>query len=250
MGNLARALLLGLALGCFAHSASATPPDIVDVRDELFGISRSSLFLLRTTCDNLGLHTSEHRDVVLVAIERSTGKESLWPVYRARNVPDEGARGDAQKTVVRMPANAVDPYAKLREAEGYPVGPGDGFDAARMSVKIEGGILTMSDADGEIARREVASILADVTASLDRLADAIGDYERLAPIRTRDLIGGQTFQAEQCKASDPFAYDDRSGAPPVRIVRLTCQEEEGQTTSLLMPIPAKGAPDRAGGARP
>lgn len=61
----------------------ATPPQIVGVREALFGISDTHLFVLRTTRDNLGLHQPTQTDVLLVARNRQTNRdEDIWPVLR------------------------------------------------------------------------------------------------------------------------------------------------------------------------
>lgn len=238
MGVFDRLLIVAIGLVGMPCQAFATPPDIIDVRDDLFGISRSSLFLLRITRDNLGLHTSEQRDVVLVAVDRLTGRETLWPVYRARHVPDIDRDGSdvRQKTEVSKRPNAVDPFAKLGESDGYPIGMADAPVDARADITIKDGVLTVTFPNGFVAKRKMSAVLSAVSGSLDKLADSVGDYERLAPIRTRDLLAGQSFEAQACKVSDPFGYDDRSGAPPVSIARVTCSDPEGQTASLLVTL--------------
>jgi hypothetical protein len=52
--------------------AQATPPDAMDVSDELFGISETHLFLLRHTDDNLGQYAASARHVFLVAVNLKT----------------------------------------------------------------------------------------------------------------------------------------------------------------------------------
>ena len=84
-----RRAAITLALACAATMAQATPPDMIHIEDELFGFSPDHVYLLRKSHDNLGLYSAYVRNVALVAIDRHTGDEQIWPVWRIRSVPDQ-----------------------------------------------------------------------------------------------------------------------------------------------------------------
>lgn len=213
-----------------AAPASATPPDVIDVRDEVFGITPGQVLVLRSTRDNLGLYEAEHRDVFLVAIDRASGKETLHPVYRAQTGPGEQADRPPRTQGSRLPGS-VDPFEVLRKAGGiardrseWRTGPSASLRADAVSIAFQ---------DGATVQLKLAPLLRRVSSSLDELAGAIGDYSRLAPISTRDLLAGQTFDAAACDFQEPMHYLGLDRTPAVRLMRVTCGAEE-QSASLLV----------------
>lgn len=88
MFNFHRTMIAAVSMLGLTLPASATPPDIIDVRDEIFGISQTQVLLLRTTFDNPGPHIAGRNDVLLVSVDIATGERTLWPVYRIYRGPD------------------------------------------------------------------------------------------------------------------------------------------------------------------
>lgn len=220
-------------------SAQATPPDIINVRDEFFGVSASKIFVLRITYDNLGLHSTEQRDAVLVALDRETGNQSYWPVYRARYMPDyerdeTGASGRIESLAL---PETVDPFEILGEFDGMPAGTKIiGYEAAADLQFVEDTVL-VSYGDGAEFRADMGELSQGVAASLGTLADLIGDYDRVAPVQTRDLLEALTFSPDQCQVTDTRRFDVPLGEAPSLIGRLTCHDNAGQSVSLLVLLP-------------
>lgn len=223
---------------CF--QALATPPDIINVRDEFFGVSESSIFVLRITYDNLGLHDSAQRDVVLVALDRRTQEETSWPVYRARSAPDyEQDEAGATSRIDRLALpDAVDPFEMLGELGGMPVGAKDmGYHVA-AEPEMRGDAVVIAYDDGAEFRSDMGTLLQGVTVSLNALAERLGDYDRMAPVHTRDLLGDLAFRSDECRISDPHRFNIPWGTAPTLAARLTCDDNEGQFISLLVLVPS------------
>lgn len=221
-----------LTVGLFAHPASATPPDTINVRDEVFGLSGDSIFLLRSTHDNLGVYNAEHRDVFFVAIDRISGEETLWPVYRARARTEEGG-GQRPGTTGEMLAGSVNPFEMLRERGGIALGAA-GWSAGGP-VNIEGRHVSVRFGEGTAIRIETAPLLRRMTTSLDGLATRIGDYDRLAPVTVGELLSGQAFELAACTFAEAIQYTGSPRTGPTHLIRVTCTQE-GQVASLLLPV--------------
>lgn len=218
----------------------ATPPDIINVRDEIFGVSERKIFLLRITYDNLGLYDAEQRDVVLVALDRRTQEEISWPVYRARTVPDyeRDETGTTSRVDQHSLLDAVDPFEILGEFDGMPVGTKiRGYEVA-ANLKFEEDTILVSYDNGTVFRADMDNLSQGLTVSLGALADLIGDYDRVAPVQTRDLLGALTFLPDQCRITDTRRFDLPLGKTPSLVARLTCDDDAGQLISLLVLIPS------------
>lgn len=236
MGLFVRTMLVA-AFCSIGQMAAATPPDMISVRDELFGIAPGSIVLMRTTDDNLGLYDAEHHDSVLVVVDRETGQETLWPVYRVRRTADlnRDATGILQTAVGEVLPGAVNPYEKLRILHGIPKPALYKTTSDQGEVVVQGGMLTIRYDDGVVIEAQISGILGQLEASLDRLAETVGDYPRFAPISTTDLLKGRLYAPQVCDFTEPFSYDDKSGHETIRLLRATCTDE-GEVTSILVQL--------------
>jgi hypothetical protein len=235
------AIVLGLFLGAFP--AFATPPDIVSVRDELFGLSDSHLFVLRTTSDNLGLYVTGRNDIFLVAIDRLTGSETLWPIYSLERLPDGGQDGDGtvETTTILTPLDAVNPFDKLAERQGVPwsvVMLLPAAEAGRVVEEVSPDAMTLSYSTGEVYTLSTAALTTGVTAALNLLANTLPDYDRMAPITTRSLLSDLEFAPQDCFMFGAVRATTTPTGAPLHLVRVTCAlDDDAQIVSLIRVVP-------------
>lgn len=223
------AATLAAALACAPPMAQATPPDQIIVGDELFGISAGHVFVLRQSWDNLGLYNSDMRNVALVAIDRRTAKEQIWPVIRTHRLPDydNDPDGLAIKTDQLAVPGAVDPFGKLAEMGGYPTegqiafGPGDLPPAPNVGSNAET-IWGFTLEDGTRFEPDMAALRMGVGQSLDQFAEAMGDYPRFGPLSASDLLSGRDYAEARCTYTDRSVLDDSAADPPAHLVLVTC----------------------------
>lgn len=222
-----------------AGPAAATPPDMLGVHDVLFGSAPGQVMVLRTTRDNLGQYYAEQRDVVLITIDRATGAEQQQPVYRMRAEADfdTDPQGDLRVHRAMALPDAVDPFALLSAAQGAPL-LGDGEPVAggwhTGTIQDIDGIMVVHFEDGRTARAPMAHLLRKMDATLLRTAGVLGDYSRIAPVSTADLLAGRT---QICTSINARRIDDRSGTPALAMLRVDCEQEEGGAEiSLLVPL--------------
>lgn len=224
---------LFVALSAIAPAALATPPDLINVRDEVFGVSSCCLLTLRTTSDNLGIYDGVHRDVVLVVTDRESLEETQYPVYRVRGRIDHDSVDLAYVYKAARPPEAVDPFAVLSSLDGGPQSSADNFLSAagpvgraddRLTIPIKG--------DGQISV-EVEDILQRAEESINGLAAVVGDYERLAPVETGELLAGRIGDGADCDFPEAWLLGHRTDGAPVALLRMYCDSMEGESTSIL-----------------
>ncbi len=227
--GLAAALTLSVSL-----PASATPPDIINVHDDIFGISEAHVFVLRTTSDNLGLHVTGRNDVLLVATEIATGHQTIWPVYRINRGPDVAtdATGAMEKTQVESWEDARNPYEILADHSGVPALAAytlRGNENPKITLTDE--TLEVAYADGEAYRLETDALFDSLAATRTKLAEGIGEYDRMAPITTRELLASFVFDAQACDATEPVLLAATADSLPVQLSRVTCTAEDGMIST-------------------
>ncbi|MGL4235613.1 hypothetical protein [Tabrizicola sp.] len=236
---------LGLASLVLASAlpATATPPDVIDVHDELFGVSPSHIFLLRSALDNLGSYYMDRSETMLVAVELATGAETLWPVYTMnRGLVDDGTDSERSKVVVSPRQDAVNPFDILAEydavpaAAAFPRADADAVPDAKLGADALS--VSYSATDGSYALA-TETLLSGMTASINRLAEAVGDYERpLHVTSARDLLLDRAFAVQECSVSDPLQLSALIEAAPIQLVRITCSSEEDfSLNSLIVVVP-------------
>ncbi|GEM_PF-2619907 len=231
-------LIPALLITTMAQAAMATPPDVITVRDVLFGSTKEQVMVLRTTTDNLGQYYAEQRDVLLLVIDRATGAERQYPVYRVRASADfdRDPQGDL-RVHSATPRGGVDPFALLTAANGMPLlwdGEPKPADWNTATFSDEDGTVVLRFADEETASIPMVAILRHFDATLLRTAEVLGDYSRIAPVSTADLLEGR---AQICNSASARRIDDRSGAPVLGLLRVNCElEEGGGEVSLLVPV--------------
>ncbi|MHA3915815.1 hypothetical protein [Halovulum sp. GXIMD14793] len=215
---------------CLPTSAGATPPDVIDVFDEVFGISPTHVFIMRTAVDNLGIYAASHTFIVLVGKEIETGRETIWPVYRVISMPDYKAsdRGNISKTEVVPEPNGRNPYDILAEYGGEPASSGfSWYDTGLFERQypspeavLTAETLTLS-AKGSVTHQIKTDVLFEgMSASLSKLSDYAGEYWRFTTqITPSMMLEDRTFDYEMCRVTDPIklvALDWKSGSATAR----------------------------------
>lgn len=230
-----------VALVCaLASAASSTPPDMIDIRDELFGVAPCCVLVKPTTNDNLGLYGSIHSDVVLVSIDREGGSETLYPVYRVRSQPDldRDANGNVMAHRAEPLPGSVEPFTLLAELNGIPVQAGDYLVSGPEPTMRIGEMLAVPVDRNSTLQVEIAQLMRQVAASVASLALVVGEYDRLAPITTAELLEGRFSGPFDCRFDSAWRLDDRSGTAPTTMLRADC-DNDGEFTSILVWIPER-----------
>lgn len=222
------------ALCAIAPAALATPPDIIDVRDELFGVSSCCVLTLRMTNDNLGVYDVIQRDVALIVTDRESQEETLYPVYRVRGRSDPDRDDGALAYTAAALPDSVDPFALLSGMNGAALSVGDGFLSAVGPVGRDGDWLTIAVEGGRV-RVRMEDVLRRAEGSMSGLAAIVGDYDRPAPVATADLLEGRLGDGADCDFPEAWRLHDRTGGAPVILLRVECGPDwEG--TSILTPL--------------
>lgn len=220
--------------------ARATPPDMLELRDTLFAVSAERVFVLRSTRDNYGVYDVDWRDQFLIAIDRSTMTEQIWPVYRVVRFPDHDAEVGSLlgKAHVRPLAGAVNPWEVMAHFGALPLGPAEG-DA--LDLLVDGGTVQLLGEAGPAAALEVAEALARLDRATTTLAATIEPYQRMGPMLARDLLPAG-FRAEHCRFSEGLRLNDLLAAP-AHLLRMTCVvDEDAGETSLILLLPRADGP--------
>lgn len=240
-----RRAAFALALACTAPAVQATPPDVIQVQDELFGVSDTHVFVLRSGLDNLGLHNSDMRNLALVAIDRQTTEEQIWPVWRSHRLPDYDRDPDGlrMRTDLLALPDAVDPFAKLAELGAYPFFGKSPFASAdlRMAPNIGSNLEAVSGFtldDGTRFNPDPVALQESLGPALDRFAQAMGDYPRFGPLSAGDLLMGRDFADMRCSYPGRLLLPGNGDAPPTHLILVTC------------PSPMLGATDPDADANP
>ena len=228
-------LMLAAILPAFVPiaPASATPPDIIDVTDEIFGITDNATLILRRTHDNLGVYSASVQDVYLVAIDHRTGQETLWPVHRVRLSEEEPMQYSSKSEQMR---GSVNPFAVLARGNGIML-PAKIWEQ-NGTAELGGTQVTIRYRDGAVYRIEATQLIDQLIASLDRLGTKIVNYPRMSPVTVKDLMVGQTFETRSCRFDTPIAQHNIAHSTVIRLLRVACNTE-GVEHSLFVPVTAQ-----------
>ncbi|WP_216654874.1 hypothetical protein [Pseudogemmobacter hezensis] len=235
-----------LALPVATSPVMATPPDMVEVRDVFFGAGLDEVFVLRSVADNLGSHVSSVSTVFLVAIDTTSGEETLWPVHRSRLQPDESP--DSGRKVLEILtdplAGARNPFDILTERQAMPSGA-SAFYASPWSrpLDLSGQGTGLEDTSGNFYFLGSYQLFAGLGAAMDRLVGEMEPYGRPGVLGTGDLLGDPGFSGQDCIAEDPMLIRFPADVSPIALMRVTCGDlEDGVRVSLLRVLPMVGQP--------
>ncbi|MDO5641849.1 MAG: hypothetical protein Q4G26_05595 [Paracoccus sp. (in: a-proteobacteria)] len=237
-----RALIAGVMLTC-ALPAQATPPDFIRIQDELLAISAESLFLLRATSDNLGLHEGDTRTLALIELDRETGAETVWPGYSAaqfRDYEDDPRQGKAM-IEAREIAGAANPFARLTEADALPLALWSP-DTVLAEMDPDGGNrLILGQPDGPPLIADLDAMKARANAAITAYGQRM-DYQRMGPLSFAQILQDAPLDGKECHLGhtqriDPLRARGPADPPAPVVMRLDCSEDDGESVvaaSLLM----------------
>lgn len=240
-------LTLALALACAAPAAQATPPDLVQIHDQLLAVSAESLFLLRTSNDNLGLYDAEIRTIALIELDRDTGTETVWPVYAARHYrdPDNSKAPHFQLIQPLDLPGSTNPFKRLQDQNAQPTLP---FETDTPPVRIDTPPVRIDTSDGQLIIRgdDGTSVQADLVTLVRTAGRNLGaygariDYRRFGVLSFAQLLEDTALSYDRCHPVEARQIRDMTAPVPPTILRLDCGDAEGDDliqASLILLIP-------------
>lgn len=233
-------LTLALALACAAPAAQATPPDLVQIHDQLLAVSAESLFLLRTSNDNLGLYDAEIRTIALIELDRDTGAETVWPAYATRHYrdPDKGKAPYFQ--LIQSPdlPGSTNPFKRLQDQNAQPTLPFE-TDTPPVRIDTSDGQLIIRGDDGTSVQADLVTLVQTAGRTLGAYGARI-DYQRLGVLSFGQLLEDTAFSYDRCHPAEAQQIRDMTAPVPPTIPRLDCGDAEGDDliqASLILLIP-------------
>jgi len=219
--------LFASAGALLAPSAQATPPDIATAGDQPFAATPDRVFVLRSTSDNLGQYTGSQGETFLVAIDVATGEETYWLVYREKQtvVYDNDTAEGRVETELLARDDWHDPYAIVADA-GATLAPfATRGEALEFASSADGERYTVTYEDGPTFAFSRADAFAQMDRSLAALAERVEDFERMAPMSTRDLYRDPWIDRESCSFSNLGWSVGPEGS--FQLIRIKCDDDEG-----------------------
>lgn len=233
--------IIAFALAACAGPAAATPPDMVEIRDELFGVGPGEILVLRTVTDNLGSHVNSLSGTALVAIDAATGAETLWPVGRHRLQPaDPVMPGETPLAILAEPLeDARDPFAILAARGAMPAGAAARLaEEAALAVELGPEGALVRHADGARFRLPAERLSAGLADAAARIAALAPPYPRMGGLSLSDLLDGVAFAPEGCTLAQPLRLRFPAELPPIQLARVSCgTADDDVRISLLRVIP-------------
>ena len=105
---------------CFHATVSvATPPRVVSVEDHLFARNDTTLFLIREFIDNLGSHTFQQTDWILIHRNISNGDDRGFQAVA--RVVDWGPYADGDRIEPLPLSHAANPYELFTNGDARPL---------------------------------------------------------------------------------------------------------------------------------
>ncbi|MEL1252080.1 hypothetical protein [Aurantiacibacter gilvus] len=227
-----------------ATPAAATPPDVIDISDQLFALSNDAVFVLRSSTDNLGVYYSSYRETWLVGIDVATGEETAWLVYRGRRDTVFGDDGTDESLAVTLIDRESwhDPMQVIADAQAERVlGEGRGRrDGEALIPDASGQFAVELDYWPRFAWQRRAA-LDRARASVATLAANVAETDRLAPVTTRELFAMREVEWDSC-AFHQHGYPRGTAANAYLLVRVDCEGvDNGETTSLIQVVSPSSA---------
>ena len=240
---------LGTIAGCSALPVHATPEDSVVITDTLFGQNDDTLYVLRSTRDNLGLHTASRTETWLVGIDAATGEETLWPVGAAVRTTswDEASKSEFSTVEHDEGLERVDPFAILAENDAISI-----LDLNHMSddggtkVEISGDRVRVGYGSDQFYSAPLETLEVRYRSSVESLAGRVADYKRMGGLSTRELYRNTVTDALEC-AYTRQGWPRRFAAegPAYQLVRVSCPPHQfGEGHSLIQLLPQADRPNR------
>ena len=232
---------LALSIAAIAGPANATPPTVISMEDQPFGLSDTEFFALRTTTDNLGSHFESRHETFLVATNLETREQVMWHVDSVQITTIFGDRGDDDRRAMMREDGMefADPLAVLRERGGVPwraVSSGEHWRGG-PSVLETMGTVSLSYGKGPFFLLPKEAAIGFALNASNLMAVSVPDYSRLESISTREQFTLRRFVSAGCKYAPADFARSPLGFEPVQLVEVTCSdEEELDGNTLLVPV--------------
>ncbi|APE27229.1 hypothetical protein [Aurantiacibacter gangjinensis] len=232
------------ALIFLAVPARATPEDIITLRDEVFAIGPDSVFVLRTSRDNMGSYYNLQIESHLVRIDLESGDETSWLVYRAlrQTVFDEDPALERHETVTQSVGYWHDPFAVIADA-GATFHAGSSDAGMRLpqpeTGEAEPDRFTIRyDRDVIFAFSQMQA-RARARSAVDVFGQSLFDAPRMSTASTRELFlemfAGMMSEWGVCD----FATDglpEGMGDRRIQLVRMQCGDEDVDNSLSLIQL--------------
>lgn len=217
-----RALLTGLCL--VAVPVMATPPRTIDIRDRLFARNADTLFLIRETLDNHGLHGVTQTDTLLISRSLAGGDDRGF--RGVARVVDQGPDAVPRADVLPL-TSAANPYDLFRDFDAWPLNAPRYGDPSAVSLTPEGLELNGFGFSGPA---RYFTPLSDLTA---RVQDSLTASLEVLPPHTvgGGSIGPHPFDPatidilRDCDVSNNLVLRHADTDPA--LVQLNCEIEDG-----------------------
>lgn len=167
-------LLVSVLLLAAPTIGHASPPQVVGVRDVLFGANDTHILLIRTTGDNLGRYQPTQNDILLIARNRETNvDDQVWPIARTLDHGVDFADYGLDQRVETLPLGGrVDPFDILLETGARPMLGSTPMSAAELGVELGAGEASISlEEEDTVHRLTFADLSARIAASLNATRD-------------------------------------------------------------------------------
>lgn len=231
-----------LGIAC-AGNASATPPDFIEIRDTPFAANAQSVFVIRQTTDNLGLHHALQVERFLVEIDVDSGKETLHPIYRGHRIEVWNDRVEDNESVATVSPSPdwVNPYRVIADKGAFPLSfHSRSGTPADVRQQQDGDAVILNPRHGPQFAFSVKLQIERLVKAAGVMAVAVSNASRMSTQSTHEVYAQRTTDPETCLFR-PEGWWFGNAHEPVQLVRITCHEgEELELTSLLFPV--RGTP--------
>lgn len=217
----------------------ATPPDVISIDEEPFGLSDTHWFFIRSSSDNLGLYESYRLESFLVAIDRKTGEETSWVLDRMTQRSAYSEDGEFQGYEVKRDADLEHAnahsllaqyggvlWSALSYREGVLTPPeitdtGDTYQAAYGDDRVFQ--ITKARLDEALKKRAAF------------MAKNVSDTPRMASITTRQLYADRSIPLETCRPDRVLEFWSFNHNPEQKLLRVLCSDVDGvgETTAII-----------------
>lgn len=183
--------------------AAAEMVDWMTLRDHVFGVSPTHVFILRETHDNLGQYGYGLRDTFLIARNIQSGEDDqIWPVSRFVTLSSSPEPSSLQ--------NTVSPYDILANQGGVPIA--EAFNALGINL----------------SREVPASLSWPISLSVNTTVLQLQPYPDIDGItrgewHPMELLLGYTPDIESCKTTaDMQLFPPFTNADYVQLHQIEC----------------------------
>ena len=210
----AAALLLALGFG----PAMAGTYDVLEVNDDVIGISPDHIVILRQARDNMASYFSDMTSKAVILIDRDTGTETILPLSRAYTYEQPDGK-TPPVTEQMMPPNS---QADLMAQSG-----------ARPIDRA-----TDATSPPDAARPSADAIAASVNATLTKFTREM-DYQRNGPVPFSHILETGGFEGADCTIGDITGLAMSAEDPPTSVATVICDQPDAHSAKVIRVLPAR-----------